>query len=238
MDKKNKHKINKKEKKAKNQEEIIKEKNESEQIEENEEQEELLYENMPKDELIKILEDFESENKKLLEDIELKKEEVNKFKEVAINIKDKFDHYQHIVEKEKKELKKKTKEKIIKNFLIPFEKMTLSMNYKDDPQFVKAIEMVHKDFKNSFEKSDLEFIIPEKGTAFDPFEHDVADKIETDEINEYHIYSVHNPGYKLDGKMIEPAKVVVAVKPKKKEEEKEKVQEEKTKDENKKEGDE
>ncbi|MGM0640780.1 MAG: nucleotide exchange factor GrpE [Thermotogota bacterium] len=229
MDKKNKNKLNKKEKKLKEKEEKKrkedKEKKESKE-EKDSEKEEVLYQNLPKEELIELMEKIEEENAEI-------KKEMEKYKEAAINLKDKFDHYQQIVEKEKKELKKSTKEKIIKNFLKPFEKMTLSMNYKDDPQFVKAIEMVHKDFKNSFEKSDLEFIIPDKGTAFDPFEHDVADKIETDEIKEYHIHSIQNPGYKLEGKIIEPARVIVAVKPKKKVE-----KEEKNNEEIKKEGDE
>lgn len=212
MDKKNKNKINKKDKKLKEKEEV-KEQKESKK-EKDSENEEVLYQNLPKEELIELMERIEEEN----EDI---KKEMEKYKEAAINLKDKFDHYQQIVEKEKQEIKKSTKEKIIKSFLKPFEKMSLSMNYKDDPQFVKAIEMVYKDFKNSFENSDLEFIIPEKGTAFDPFEHDVAEKIETDEIKEYHIHSTQNPGYKLGGKIIEPARVNVAVKPKKKVENKE-----------------
>ncbi len=234
MDKKNKNKINKKDKKLKEKEEKMKkeakEKKETKE-EKDSENEEVLYQNLPKEELIELMEKIEEENEET-------KKEMEKYKEAAYNLKDKFDHYQQIVEKEKKELKKSTKEKIIKNFLKPFEKMTLSMNYKDDPQFVKAIEMVHKDFKNSFEKSDLKFIIPDKGSAFDPFEHDVADKIETDEIKEYHIHSIQNPGYKLDGKIIEPAKVIVAVKPKKKVEEKVEEKEENNNEENKKEGDE
>ncbi|MDK2945960.1 nucleotide exchange factor GrpE [Geotoga petraea] len=233
MDKKNEKKLNKEENKTNEKEQ----KAENEEIEKevegkNEKKEEEsveLYENLPKEELIEIIERIESE-------LEETKKEKEKYKEVAINIKDKFDHFQRLVEKEKKELKKSTKEKVIRNFLNPFEQLTISLKYEDDPQFAKAIKMVYKEMKSAFEKSDLEFIFPEKGTAFDPFEHDVADKIETEEITEYHVHSVHKPGYKMDGKVIEPAKVNVAVKPKKVKEKPQK--EEKSEEENKKEGDE
>jgi molecular chaperone GrpE len=234
MDEKNKKKLNKEEKKLKEKEQKAKkedlEKKAEENIKEKDEDSEELYKNLPKEELIEIIEKMEK-------DIEEIKKEEEKYKEAAINIKDKFDHYQRIIDKEKNELKKSTKEKVIRNFLSPFEQLTISMKYKNDPQFVKAIEMVHKGLKNAFEKSDLEFIIPEEGSAFDPFEHDVADKIETNEIKEYHVHSVHKPGYKMDGKIIEPAKVNVAIKPKEVEEKPNK-EEEKTNEENKKEGDE
>jgi molecular chaperone GrpE len=234
MDKKNKKKLNKEEKKLKEKEQKAKkeelEKETEEENKEKDEGSEELYKNLPQEKLIEIIEKMEKE-------IEEIKEEKEKYKEAAINIKDKFDHYQRIVEKEKKELKKSTKEKVIRNFLNPFEQLTISMKYKDDPQFVKAVEMVHKGMKSAFEKSDLEFIIPEKGSAFDPFEHDVADKIETDEIKEYHVHSIHKPGYKLDGKIIEPAKVNVAIKPKKVEKKPEE-EKEKSDEDNKKEGDE
>ncbi len=57
--------------------------------------------------------------------------------------------------------------------------------------------------------------MPEKGgDQFDPFEHEVVEKFETNEVNEYCIYDVQSIGYKLEGEVIKPARVVVAIKPK------------------------
>ncbi len=89
------------------------------------------------------------------------------------------------------------------------------MKYKDDPEFIKAIEMIYKDIINVFKNLNLEFIVPEKGgDQFDPFEHEVVEKFETNEVNEYCIYDVQSIGYKLEGEVIKPARVVVAIKPK------------------------
>jgi len=103
---------------------------------------------------------------------------------------------------------------IIEKLLVPFEKLNLSLNYKDEPEFVSAVEMVYKDMLKVFDSLKMNFIVPQKGDQFDPFEHDVVDKFETKEVSEYCIYDVQSIGYKLEGEVIKPARVIVAVKPK------------------------
>jgi molecular chaperone GrpE len=162
-------------------------------------------------------EELKNKDKDLNEELKKSQEDASKYKEAAISIKSDFEHYKEIVIREKKEIEQKSKEKTLKNFIVPFQKLALSMNYKDSPEFLKAVDMVFKDFLKSFENSDLKFINPKKGEPFDPFEHEVVEKIETDEIQEYHIFNSQIYGYKIKDKVVEPAKVSVAVKPKKEE---------------------
>jgi len=162
----------------------------------------------------KKLEELEKENQELKGELEKVENERDKFKDYSINLKARFEDYKDLVEKEKKQLKLSTTKKIIEKLLVPFENLKLSLNYKDEPEFVSAVEMVYKDMLKVFDSLKLKFIIPQRGDQFDPFEHDVVDKFETNEINEYCVYDVQSIGYKLEGELIKPARVIVAVKPK------------------------
>jgi molecular chaperone GrpE len=166
------------------------------------------------DSLDENVEALQREIQELKDRIEKIKDEREKYKDSLYRLSAKFEHYKEMVEKEKRNIQFNTKKNIVELFLIPFEKLKISMKYKDDPEFIKAIEMIYKDIINVFKNLNLEFIVPEKGDQFDPFEHEVVEKFETDEVNEYCIYDVQSIGYKLEGEVIKPARVVVAIKPK------------------------
>lgn len=166
------------------------------------------------DSLDENVEVLQREIQELKDRIEKIKDEREKYKDSLYRLSAKFEHYKEMVEKEKRNIQFSTKKDIVESFLIPFEKLKISMKYKDDPEFIKAIEMIYKDIINVFKNLNLEFIVPEKGDQFDPFEHEVVEKFETDEVNEYCIYDVQSIGYKLEGEVIKPARVVVAIKPK------------------------
>ncbi len=166
------------------------------------------------DSLDENVEALQREIQELKDRIEKIKDEREKYKDSLYRLSAKFEHYKEMVEKEKRNIQFNTKKNIVELFLIPFEKLKISMKYKDDPEFIKAIEMIYKDIINVFKNLNLEFIVPEKGDQFDPFEHEVVEKFETNEVNEYCIYDVQSIGYKLEGEVIKPARVVVAIKPK------------------------
>lgn len=157
---------------------------------------------------------YESEIEELKKKLEMLEEEKEKYKNSFYRIMENFENYKEIVEKEKKNIKSATKKEVIEKFIIPFEKLMLCMQYKEEPEFVSAIEMVYKDMLKTFDNLKLKFITPKKGDPFDPFEHEVIEKYETNEVKEYCIFDVQSIGYELDGTVIKPAKVIVAVKPK------------------------
>ncbi|MCP5454771.1 MAG: nucleotide exchange factor GrpE [Thermotogae bacterium] len=186
-------------------------KNENEKINKEEKNEEIPVETEKKP----TYEELEDSIELLKTEIENSKKETEKYRNAAVSIKSDFENYKDYIEREKKDIERKTKEKVLKSVLTPYSKLSISMKYKETDEFVKAVEMVYRDFKKSFEDNGLEFIIPERGVQFDPFEHEVMDKVETDEVSEYHVYEVSYPGYKINGRVAEAAKVTVAVKPKK-----------------------
>lgn len=163
-----------------------------------------------------LLDKLKKENQELKNNLKELEKERDDYKQRLYNLKERFDDYKEMIEKEKMLLMYNTKKKILEQFLVPFEKLKLSLNYKDEPEFVSAIEMVYKDMVKVFDFLKMKFITPKKGDPFDPFEHEVIDKFETKEVKEYTIYDVQSIGYKIEGEVIKPAKVIVAVKPKEK----------------------
>lgn len=57
-------------------------------------------------------------------------------------------------------------------------------------------------------------MIDPEGGKFDPFEHEAFEKVETEEHEEYSVLEVVEKGYRFHKKVIKPAKVKVAVRPK------------------------
>ncbi|SHE42923.1 molecular chaperone GrpE [Marinitoga hydrogenitolerans DSM 16785] len=173
------------------------------------------------EELKKELESQKVEKEKLMEEYE-------KIKNYAITLKIDFENYKDIVQKEKMRIKKETKEGVIKQLLPIYKNFSIVMKNQENLNiFAKGVEMIYKSFVKTIEDIGIEFIMPDKNDKFDPFEHDAIEKVETDEVEEYHVYSLESPGIKLEGKIIEPAKVKVAIKPQKKQEEDKKEDEKK-----------
>ncbi|PNR98129.1 MULTISPECIES: nucleotide exchange factor GrpE [Petrotoga] len=195
----------------------MEERKKTEEITEQEEQQEIKEKESNQEDIEQLknkVEKLEKENKELKNELKKLEKEKDEFKEYSIHLKTKFEDYKDLVEKEKKQIKLSTTKMIIEKLLVPFEKLKLSLNYKDEPEFVSAVEMVYKDMLKVFDSLKMKFIIPQKGDQFDPFEHDVVDKYETKEVNEYCVYGVQSIGYKLEAEVIKPARVIVAVKPK------------------------
>ncbi|MBN2252326.1 MAG: nucleotide exchange factor GrpE, partial [Kosmotogaceae bacterium] len=57
----------------------------------------------------------------------------------------------------------------------------------------------------------LSLIIPEIGKPFDPFSHEVEETVSSNDVPDMAVFGVVESGYKLNGKVLKPARVVVAV---------------------------
>ncbi|MBM7559685.1 nucleotide exchange factor GrpE [Marinitoga litoralis] len=181
------------------------------------------------EELKKQLEEEKVEKEKIKEEFEKKMEEYEKIKSYAVNLKVDFENYKDIVQKEKLRIKKEAQESIIKQILPIYKNFSIVMNNQENLDvFAQGVEMVYKSFVKMIENIGIEFIMPNKNDKFDPFEHDAIERVETDEVKEYHVYSLESPGIKFEGKILEPAKVKVAIKPVKKEENNEPTNEERS----------
>ena len=161
----------------------------------------------------------EKDKKELTQECEELKEKYKELEEYAKRLKAEYENYREEVAREKRELIKNANEYLILK-LIPvlddFER-ALNQGEKRDA-FYEGVKMIYKKLLNVLEKEGLTKI--HVGEKFDPFEHEAVERVETEDVEEYTVLEVVESGYKFHGKVLKPAKVKAAVKPRKKEAEK------------------
>lgn len=88
----------------------------------------------------------------------------------------------------------------------------LEKEWKDSElkEFKKGVELIHQQLIQHLKKMNVEEINPKKGTLFDPLWHEVISSIEDNETTLNHIIQVCRKGYKLNGRLIQPAQVIVS----------------------------
>ncbi len=78
--------------------------------------------------------------------------------------------------------------------------------------FAVGVEMILKQLREVLGRYGVEEIFPENG-PFDPAKHEAADSVETTEHPDHTVLEVLQRGYALNGRVIQPAVVRVAVNP-------------------------
>ena len=169
--------------------------------------------------------DTQKKNKMLLSHGEFQalKEEASKSEEYfdrLLRLQADFDNYKKRLDKEKIDFLRFANEDIIVEILKildDFERAVAAGKSKHDFDVLyKGVEMIHKDLKE-FLKNIGVTEIESKGKPFDPHEHEAMMQEETDIHPEDHVSEEFQKGYKLNDRVIRPAKVKVSKKPNKKE---------------------
>jgi len=190
----------------KNNQEIIKKFN----LKQEEIREEKSLTKQEKDELIK----------KLQEEVETLKQKLQKTEEAAKrlsalyqSIQKDFEDYKIRAIKEREQIKEESIEKFAKAFLDVvdnFEKALESFKVSNDINAImQGIRMTHYQIMNLLQSYGIEKI--EAAGEFNPMEHEALETLKTKEYRNNQIVKVLQAGYKYKGKVIRPAKVVVAI---------------------------
>jgi molecular chaperone GrpE len=74
--------------------------------------------------------------------------------------------------------------------------------------FIQGVEMTSKQFEQVLEASGVEFLAS-KGTAFDPALHEALGQVEVADLEDNMIAEEFQRGFKLAGRVVRPAKVIV-----------------------------
>jgi molecular chaperone GrpE len=160
---------------------------------------------------IKELERTIQDQKKMIEDL----------KKSLAWLRSDYENYKNISKREMQRVVASANEHLISKLLAWIDNFERALDHlkEVDKDAYKGFSMIFKSMIKIFEDEGLTQVNP-KGKKFDVFEHEAVGKEETDEAEEWTILDVVSNGYKLRGKLIKPAKVIVAVKPKEKEEKK------------------
>ncbi|MBD5778001.1 nucleotide exchange factor GrpE [Pelagicoccus sp. NFK12] len=125
-----------------------------------------------------------------------------------------LDTYRRRVMREKDELKQYAISGLLEDFLPIYDNLGLglmSAEQSSDPKVVvQGIQMVMNQFKSLLEDNGIAEVAPAPGDDFDP---NVAEAFQTqpsDEIEEGKVLSLMRKGFKLNGRLIRPANVVVS----------------------------
>ncbi len=125
-----------------------------------------------------------------------------------------LDTYRRRVMREKDELKQYAISGLLEDFLPVYDNLGLglmSAEQTSDPKIVvQGIQMVMTQFKSLLEDNGIAEVAPAAGDEFDP---NVAEAFQTqpsDQIEEGKVLTLMRKGFKLNGRLIRPASVVVS----------------------------
>ncbi len=188
---------------------IMEEKMEEGKVNINESQEDVNQQNAIHEEESKGRRNKRNKNDKQLEELKEKNEELN---DKYLRLFSEFDNYRKRTAKEKIELSKTAAESIMVD-LLPilddFERALQTMENKETDANYEGVLLIYNKFKRTLEQKGLEEINA-KDATFDTDEHEALTNVPvTDESQKGKVLDVIQKGYKLNGKVIRYARVVV-----------------------------
>lgn len=156
-----------------------------------------------------------SETDQLKSDLELQK---NKY----LYLYAEFETYKGRTIKERSDLIKFGNEGMIRELLNVVDNLDRAMEHANadngkvsDQELLKTLlmglKMVREDFKNTLAKYNVK-VIESLGVKFDPEKHEAVAQEKNESVDEGTILKVHQQGYTLYGRLLRPARVVVATK--------------------------
>ncbi len=165
-------------------------------------------------------EEIEKELEEIKKKLEKTEEAAKRLSVLYQQLQQEFEAYKIRMRKEKEEAKDEGALRIIKGFMEivdNFEKALESAKTSTDINaFIKGIQMIHYQLVRFLQDHGIERI--EEKTEFNPQEHEALETVVSQEHKPNEIVKVVQTGYKYKGKVIRPAKVIVAIPPEEREE--------------------
>ncbi|HEX3018770.1 MAG TPA: nucleotide exchange factor GrpE [Chitinispirillaceae bacterium] len=148
------------------------------------------------------------------------KESIEELKALIDNEKDRylrlmaeFDNYKKRISRDYDRLVESANEKLMIDLIDVrenFDRAIRSVDNSTDTQSLfDGIKLIYNKFESVLQKNGLE-VFASTGDLFDPMVHDALMKTANQEIPEDHIADVYEKGYKLKGRVIKHAKVIVS----------------------------
>ncbi len=140
--------------------------------------------------------------------------EIADLKGEVLRVKADAENYKKRLRKEKEEFSQYANEKILKELIQIKDNLerALAAESPTAESMKEGVEMILKQFAALLEKEKVE-AIEAAGKPFDPNLHEALCRVETDEHEENTVTEEYSKGYTLNGRILRPAKVVVAKAP-------------------------
>jgi molecular chaperone GrpE len=147
-------------------------------------------------------------------ELEALKAEIAELKKEKLYLLADFDNFRKQAIKERSELVKYGSEPILREFLTVLDNLERSAHIDVSPtpetieNYKNGIEMIITQFKKTLERFGVEEV-ESKGQTFDPLLHEAVSSEENPDLPPNSVTQVLSKAYKLKGKVIRPAQVVV-----------------------------
>jgi molecular chaperone GrpE len=127
-------------------------------------------------------------------------------------LKAEFENYRKRVQRDNEELRLRAAEAVVESLLPVIDNMDRALHAAADHegQLLTGVQLVASQLKGTLVGHGLEGLDVEPGSLFDPTLHEAVLAQESDEFDEGQVAQVLEGGYLLHGKLLRPAKVIVA----------------------------
>ncbi|HOI63445.1 MAG TPA: nucleotide exchange factor GrpE [Mesotoga sp.] len=155
---------------------------------------------------------FETESASKVEIDELKASVKDLIEENA-RLRAEFQNFKTAIRREAEEQVRRSKERTVLRIIdiyMDLNRALANSQNRDDGLFL-GIELISKSMEKLMSDEGVSFIEPEIGMPFDPFANEVDETVSTNEVPDMAVYKVNAIGYNFNGKVLRPARVVVAL---------------------------
>jgi molecular chaperone GrpE len=128
-------------------------------------------------------------------------------------LKAEFDNYRKRVQRDNEELRLRAAETVVESLLPVMDNLSRAVEAGDkheEGQLLAGLDLVAGQLRGTLAGHGLEEIEVEPGTTFDPEYHEAIVAQPSEEFDEGTVMQVLERGYLLHGKLLRPAKVIVA----------------------------
>lgn len=156
----------------------------------------------------------------LQEQLEKSLEELEKYKDMALRAEAEMQNVQRRAERDVANAHKYGLEKFLQSLLPVVDSLEKAIEAAEqsdskadsDDAILEGVRLCHKLFLDVLAKENVEVVDP-AGEPFDPNEHEAMSMVEHAEMEPNSVVSVIQKGYKLNGRLIRPAMVMVSKAP-------------------------
>lgn len=122
-----------------------------------------------------------------------------------------FDNMRKRQARELEERTARANERLLNALLPVFDNFEMAlMAAQEDSPFVQGVKMIAGEFRKVLEQSGAELIDAPAGTTFDPMAHEALSMMPHAEIAQGCVVNQFRKGWKLGGKVVRPAQVIVS----------------------------
>ena len=125
-----------------------------------------------------------------------------------------FDNYRKRATKENADFRDYAVADAARSLLPVIDNLSLALkNSGNAEEFKRGVELIHKQLQDLLQKLNVQRV-PAQGEPFDPRVHEAIEMVESDEVPDHHVLEELQPGYRIKERLLRPAMVRVAKKPK------------------------